>query len=251
MPTSLLTDFAPDPERLAIFRDCIEHYDVGDPAAEWPNNLLSRKTVVYGSGAIACQGNPVRHAVDPHELRYCRQLAAQAILVMGNMPVGMGSESIDPFLPFFIVANQNEPIPEQITPGLIWAKFGGTIFPLASITVEPLQEAGIWWTEVRADGGAEAEGDEEESNNSDGAEVGNDLTAYLRPWRTTMLWFQEQPAFRATAFVRIGEFDALHALPEEQLPAGTKLVGCVLPRLMLGLTHQGSLVGGFGWTVQT
>ena len=34
-------------------------------------------------------------------------------------------------------------------------------------------------------------------------------------------------------------------------PPGTEITGCVLPRLALGLTAQGSLVGLFGYSVQT
>jgi hypothetical protein len=29
-----------DPDRLAVIRECMENYDVGDADAEWPNNVI-------------------------------------------------------------------------------------------------------------------------------------------------------------------------------------------------------------------
>jgi hypothetical protein len=234
MAIAPITDFAPDAEKLAALRACLENYDVGDPGAEWPNNILSRRAVVYGSGVIARQGAPVRHAVDPAELALCRRLAAEAAGIMAGVDVGMGSEAADPFQAFFIAANVDDPIPASIDESLVWSKFGGTIFPLATITVEPLDEAGAWWSEVTYDG-------------SECGEV------YLCPWRAMIRWFREQPAFVDTAFVRIGDRRALWDVEAKkgELPEGTEITGCVLPRLALGLTRHGSLAGLFGYTVQT
>jgi hypothetical protein len=54
------------------------------------------------------------------------------------------------------------------------------------------------------------------------------------------------------AFIRIGDFDALHALESKRCyPKGTEMPGSVLPRLAVGLTRSGSLVGLFGYSVQT
>ena len=68
------THFDPDPDRLSLIRLCMDSFGVGDPGAEWPNNIISRKAVVYGSGAIARQGDAVRHHVDPAELALCQRL---------------------------------------------------------------------------------------------------------------------------------------------------------------------------------
>jgi hypothetical protein len=53
--------------------------------------------------------------------------------------------------------------------------------------------------------------------------------------------------------VRIGDREALWEAEsmKDELPAGTEISGCVLPRLALGLTRQGSLAGLFGYSVQT
>jgi hypothetical protein len=210
----------------------MDNFGVGVPDAEWPNNLISRMAVVYGSGAIARRGSRVRHAVDPEELARCRRLAAEAASCMGGADVGMGSESSDPFREFFIAANADEPAPRQITPQLIRARFGDTLFPAATITVEPLAETGIWWSEVQRDG----------------AESGPE---YFLPWRRLIQWFRGQPEFADAAFVRVGDAGALEELPRDQYPAGTEFPGSALPRLALGLTRQGSLTGLFGFSVQT
>jgi hypothetical protein len=232
MPGTPITQFGPDPDRFAVIRECTEHYAVGDPEAEWPNNIVSRRAVVYGSGAIARRGEPIRHAVDPDEFALCQRLADEAVEAMAELPVGMGSESGDKFRGFLIAANIDEPTPTTITGELIRAKFGGTLFPPDTITVEPLAEAGVWWSEVECDG-AESEPD------------------YFLRWRAMIRWFRGRAEFVDSTFVRIGDSQALWDVPHEQWPQGTELTGCVLPRLALGLTHGGSLVGIFGHCVQT
>lgn len=232
MTKAPLTRFEPDPERLAAIRECMEHYDVGDPGAEWPNNLISRWAVVYASGHIASDGDPVRHAVDPDELALCRRLSAEVAGLMAGVSVGMGSESGDEFRGFFIAGSVGEPAPTVIDEALIRSRFGGTIFPPATITVEPLAEGTDWWAAVQQDG-SESEAD------------------YFVPWRAMIRWFRERPEFVSTAFVQIGERGALWDLPREEWPEGTEITGCVLPRLAVGLTRGGSLIGLFGHTVQT
>ena len=49
----MLSEFDADAGRLAVLSQCTENFDIGDPDAEWPNNILSRKLIVYGSGRIA------------------------------------------------------------------------------------------------------------------------------------------------------------------------------------------------------
>lgn len=232
MANDVIRDFEPDSERLAVIAECMQNYDVGDADAEWPNNILSRRAVVYGSGMIA-RGNAAKpRAVAAEELALCRRLAGEAAETMAGAEVGMGSESGDPFQGFFVAGAIDESVPSQIAEALIRARFGGTIFPPATITVEPLSEEGVWWSEVEADG-AESDPD------------------YFAPWRAMLGWFSEQPEFVSAAFVRIGDRQALSDLPEEEWPEGTEITGCVLPRLALGLTRSGSLAGLFGYSVQS
>jgi len=227
---SVITSFDPDEERLAVIHECMQNHDVGDPDAEWPNNLLSRRAVVYGSGVIAREGVVPTHAVDADELARCKALSAEAAAILAGVDVGMGSEASSPFLAFFVAANVGEPVPSSITEALVRAKFGGTIFPLLSITVEPLEEAGVWWSEIAGDGEADP--------------------AVVGAWRRLMAWSRAQ-GFVDTRFVRIGDARELEDLPEEEWPDGTELPGCVFPRLVLGLTPQGSLVGLFGHCVES
>lgn len=60
--------------------------------------------------------------------------------------IGMGSESSDESYPFYMAAQVGSTdagdIPTEITAEMIRAKFEGTIFPFASVTVEPLQPEG-------------------------------------------------------------------------------------------------------------
>jgi hypothetical protein len=90
MTKAPLTQFEPDPERLAIIRKCMNYYNVGDPGAEWPNNIISQRTVVYGSGHIAREGDSVHLAVAPDELELCRRLSTEIAALMAGVEVGMG-----------------------------------------------------------------------------------------------------------------------------------------------------------------
>jgi hypothetical protein len=232
MPPHQTAHLQPSASRQAVIAKCLEHYDVGSPEAEWPNNMISRLAVVFDSGAIIRQGKPIEQVVSEVELDLCRRLSQEIAGQMSGVEVGMASNSGDEFHDFYIAALGNGEPPERIDQALIRQRFGGTIFPLATITVEPLKEAGVWWEEVVRDG--EGLGDE-----------------YLAPWRRMIAWFQSRPEFRERVFVRIGEYGPLHALSQKDYPPGTQLPPGVLPRLALGLTQAGSLVGLFGVCVQT
>jgi hypothetical protein len=224
----IITHFEIDEEKLTILKPCMENYGVGSDEEEWPHNIISNQAVVYQNGIITRRNSSVSHSVDSTELVLCKTLAAEAENIMSGVEVGMGSESSDTFHQFFIAVNTSEAIPSKIDESLIRAKFGGTIFPLATITVEPLMEAGIWWLEVEYDGSESA-------------------PEYFQPWKSMISWFNNCSEFIDTAFIRIGDSNELFWLGLQQ----NILPGCVLPRLILGLTRHGSLVGLFGISVQT
>jgi hypothetical protein len=224
----IITHFGIDEERLTIFKPCMENYGVGSNDEEWPHNIISNQAVVYQNGVIARRNSLVSHAVNFTELVLCKTLAAEAESMMSGVSVGMGSESSDAFHQFFIAANVNESIPSKIDEGLIRAKFGGTIFPLATLTIEPLKKSGVWWSEVKYDGS-------------------ESTPEYFTPWKSMIKWFNHRSEFIDTAFIRIGDSDKLFWLGLER----NILPGCVLPRRVLGLTQNGSLVGLFGISVQT
>ncbi len=226
-----LTQFKLSSSRLRPLRECMQSFGAGrDPEAEWPMNILSKKTVIYESGAIARRGDPVRHNVDPEEFELCRKLAREAHRTAKDIEFGLDTEAEFAFSPFFIVANIDDPIPRRINEALIRSKFGGTIFPLATISVQPLSEEASWWAEVS--GG--------EANEED-----------VDLWRTLMRWFREQAEFKDTAFVSIGDIASLQGLDQSKYPKGTVSTGSSLPRLVVGLTKNGSLAGLFGHVVQT
>jgi hypothetical protein len=234
MANEIITYFELDQEKLAILGPCIDNYGIGSPDAEWPNNIISQKTVVYQSGVIARNDSQIKHLVNSTELALCQQLAAEAENIMDGVEIGMGSNSSDQFHGFYIAANIEELVSSNINEKLIRSKFGGTIFPSATITVESLTQSGEWWAEVEYDG---SESDPE----------------YFKPWNTMIEWFNNHRDFIDSSFVRIGDRNALLALVlnKDKFPEGTEAIGCVLPRLALGLTSNGSLVGLFGYTVQT
>ena len=234
-----ITNLEPDPERLAVIEQCTDSFGMGKDGADWPNNIISRYAVAYSHGGIARKGEAPAFKVDPEELATCRRLADEALATMEGRNVGMGSEIDSPFRTFFIVANVDDPAVPRITESLVRAKFGGTIFPLATIAIEPLEEHGKWWSEVTHAATPFPGG------------VVKDKEEYMRPWRVMMKWFRTCPEFVDTAFVSIGDWPALARLSEDDYPLGTELPPSVLPRAALGLTKSGSLSGIFGATMQT
>jgi hypothetical protein len=223
-----------DPDRLAVLA-----YAMGivyklkgkvAPLTEFPCNLISRWAVVDEAGGIGRLAAP-SDPPNPDEVELSRRLADEAADIMEGVEVGMGSASSDDyFWPFFIAARVGQAPPSRIDADLIRDRFGRTILPLAVVLVEPVAEEGSWWGEATYDGDI----DEPER---------------LAPWQAMVRWFRDQPAFVDTAFVSIGDA-SLANLAADELPVETQIVGCVWPRLVLGLTAGGSLAGIYGVTVR-
>jgi hypothetical protein len=228
MAETLITHFDPDPSLLEPLLPATE-YEAFDPESytnpDWPGNMLSKRIVVYGDGTIARQGEPVRFAVDSDELALCRRLSDEAEAIVKDLPIAGGSGGYE-FRPFYSTASEGAPVPARIDAELIQARFGGTIFPQAEVTVEPMAETGDWW--ARFERVYEGEPD-------------------LERWRELVRWFQTQQEFVDAAFVRIGDnLEDATGMPEAP---DVEAFGVNMPRLAVGLTRKGSLAGLAGCVV--
>ncbi|MFE4106614.1 hypothetical protein [Almyronema epifaneia] len=224
MSDRVVNDCHLDPERLRPFQECMETYGIGvetddphDPQGEWPHNCISTQTVAYSCGLISRADATVEHNHDAAELAQCWRLAHQASEIMDGIAVGFGSESEDYFRPFFVTAARDAPAPERLNEAVIRAAFGGTIYPVAEIVIEPLVPSANGWQRV-----AKREAETRQA------------------WRNLINWFHSQPELKSPAFVSIGSD-----------PLSDDNGGCVFPRLAIALTPAGSLVGICGYVVYT
>jgi hypothetical protein len=217
----MIRDCQLDPERLSPLVVCMQTYgmDAHAPGSEWPWNLISKNAVAYSCGMIARRGEQTQHNHDAAELARCRELAAKAAALMAGTYNGMGSESDAWWEPFFVTANCGLDAPRRLSEKVIRAVFGGTIYPAATIRIEPLAEGGVWWSEVEMNNGRIGDA---------GWEKG------LVPWRELVAWFRGQQMFHDTAFAMIGEFP----MDENHTNGGNEFL-----RLATGLTAAGSLAG--------
>ena len=218
-----------DADRLAPLVPCMQLPPAGmkDEYADFTLNTISKKAVAYSCGAIALNGVELKHEHDPEELKLCRRIASQAALQMKGTEVGMGSEGGAYFSPFFIAANIGDRVPARLSDRMIHKAFHEAIYPPTKIWIEPLRERGEWWESVLHDCSC-YEGEEKED--------------YLKPWRKMMRWFNENEQLHGVSFVMIGD---------DPLDDEFKNAGCVFPRLALGLTKCGSIVGICSHVVHT
>src|SRR4051794_32420863 len=112
MASDPITHFDPHPERLPGLPPGMGGPAGGATEGEWETTLVSRRTVVYGSGAVARAGDPVRFAVDPDELALCRRLTAEADGLLAGVDTGLGSESTMNFRGFFVAGDAGDPVPD-------------------------------------------------------------------------------------------------------------------------------------------
>lgn len=224
----MLTEFGVDPRWMAAFEPCMNDYDCGDRALyEWPNNVLSVKTVVYENGVISKQGEPVDHAVEPDELALCKRLSDAMHAFVADVLVGMKSEADVHWVPYFCATSAGS---SELDEASVRALFGGTIMPLDRVVVEPMEEAGSFWDDL-------CSGEDE---------------ATLAAWRKLMSFVEAEPELQSGWFVQIGFYEYGETLDfEGEPPAGYEMKGSCLPRMALALTKAGSVVGVFGHVVWT
>jgi hypothetical protein len=139
-----ITEFEPiSLVQLVPLIECLGCLDSGGSRPDWwIGGMLSNRTIVYGSGRIAREGDLVRHKVDPVELTRCRTLADEALSL--GAP-GLSSEGDFQWYPFFVAANLDDPAPEQIDEEVVRERFGGTILPIIQILISPIREGSPWW----------------------------------------------------------------------------------------------------------
>jgi hypothetical protein len=236
MADALITDCRPDGRENSPFAGAMDDY--GEPAdrGRWPWNVLARDAVVYSCGAIALPGTAVPHRHPAAEFALCRRLSAEAEALTSPEPFTPQSwlylvrtSSTNSFLgAFFVVANEGAPAVTSITADEIRRAFGGTIYPPAEVRLEPLREGQPWWKDLAEHYASEPAAAREEA---------------LGRWQTLIRWFEEQSGLLEPSFVVIGE----ERLDDWQ---GQENLGCTFPRLLVGRTPTGSLVGVAGQVVQ-
>lgn len=232
--SQLLTSFPICREKMDLFRPMADPGGVGNIEDEWPNNLLSTQTVIYGDGKFGKYGEQVRHLVDPHEWELCKALSLRA--QERATDVFIPSETQCPLGPFYVVRNADEPPSREITSDVVRDVFAGTLFPLAPIVVDPLSVEEPWWSDVV--------GTEDDEKDTWYAE-------FMGRWREVVNWFQNEKDFINPVFVRVGDDSLSWELDRREYPPGTEMIGCCFPRLILALTPNGSLVGLAGYAVLT
>ena len=219
-----------DLERTSILLECMGMRNGRDSCTidrEFTWNVISKKAVAYSCGMIAREGEQLIHNHYSSEIELCKKLSKEASDIMTGK-VMIDDEGDHAFSPFFIAANKDSPIPEAITEELVRSAFNDTIYPAVEILVEPLTEDTEWWDTVRecAYGLYEEEAD------------------YISCWRSVISWFNGQPKLQSSAFVTIGQ----EAIGDAYSGGGS---GCVFPRLVVGLSERGSLIGIFTCVTHT
>jgi hypothetical protein len=224
-----ITSFALSEEFAALVAPCADSYGSGEgsPGFDWPNNVLSRRAVVYESGVIRNDGEAVDHRVDPDELAFCRELAAE----LGSVANGLvlASEADVPWQPYFRVANVGDDPPRILDEQVLRDLFGGTISPLDPVQTEPFAEDSEFWQEV----------------------VDPESERSVTAWRGLLTRLHGHPSLSAPATARIGFYEYAPAEPVQDPPEGFEMRGSCLPRLVFAWTEQGSLVGLWSHAVWT
>ena len=209
----LVTDCKVDPKRLGVLAECLS----GDPhEGEWPNQYLSAQTVAYSCGMIARFQEVVVHAHDPEELKLCRRLAGKAAKIMAGECVGLNDEGDHTLDPFYIPVNSGDPVPKKLNEEVFRKAMRGTIYQGALLEFEPIAKTSGWFQIVS------------KVDPSYPDEPGK-LKSIAR-WGELYDWFAAQKDLHSQVYIGFKE------------PPGEGFA-VIYPKLFLGLTAAGSLVG--------
>jgi hypothetical protein len=205
--------------------------DYGEPVEKgsWPFNVLSRHAIPYDCGLIGLPDEPLQHRHRQDELDLCRRLSAEAAELMRGMDLVRTVATVSPLLPFFMASNEEAAVVAGVSAAEVRRAFGGAIYPPTEIRIEPLREGEAWWQDIL--------------NFYDCAEGESERTQALQRWRALIAWFDDRSELTQPSFVSVGE----ECLPEWQ---GQVNPGCTFPRLLVGRSAAGSLIGVCGTVVQ-
>lgn len=231
-----------DPRRLLPLLDCMESCGPEHPRDEWDHSCVHPETVAYSCGRLYRHGQPNVHDHDPEELERCRKLAEEAAKVIEGVEINL-SESSSELDPFFITANRGDKVPEGMTREFVIEMFNGAIYPVAHITISPLEEGNSGWESfaVSNEDFSSWPPAERERLKETIAETLRDNERRADRWRELIRWFKSQDELFAASFVEVGNGDPLSEVN----------FGCVFPRLVGAITKAGSLVGVMGHAVHT
>jgi hypothetical protein len=145
----MIRDCTIDLARFSVISECTETYDMEyrAPENEWVWNVISRKTVVYSCGAIGRAGEILEHNHSPIEEERCQRLSQQAADIMAGQLMGCDANE-HRFIPFYVLANDGDTVPDCITETVVRSAFGGTIYPAAKIVIQSLKAEESWWIEA-------------------------------------------------------------------------------------------------------
>lgn len=228
-----------DLDRFLVIAYCMETYgmEYRAPEDEWVWNVISRQAVAYSCGAICREGDSFPHNHDPDEIERCKVLSAEAAKIMAAHHIHEADEECHSLLPFYVAANEGVFTPKILNEETIRSAFGGTIYPFATVVVEPLHD----W--VRAKEKEFVDYLEEDGYPEDDDEWTYEYD-YVKSWRTLTTWFHQQPDLTDASFISIDIHpDAYQKDPQRQGALNQHNGGCVFPRLAIALTPSGSLVG--------
>jgi hypothetical protein len=248
----MIRDCTIDPTRFAVIAECTETYgmEYRAPENEWVWNVISRKTVVYSCGAIGRAGETLEHNHSPIEEERCQRLSQQAADIMAGHLMGCDANE-HRFIPFYVLSNDGDTVPDCITETVVRSAFGGTIYPAAKVVIQPLESDESWWieatesfeepTDPREEYWTEAlEPEELEDDYEDEEEKA--YRTRVEAWARLILWFKNQPELHHPVFVSISVDEPYQSARTDGEPYNG---ACVFPRLAIALTQAGSLAGVF------
>ena len=176
---------------------------------------LSPQTVAYSCGIIARFQDSVVHAHEPEELKRCHRLANEAAQTVKGLLIGLNDEGDHTLDPFCIPVNSGDPAPTQVTEQVFRSSMRGTIYAGAILEIEPFTKSGEWWKIVS------------KVDPSWPDEPGKLQEIAL--WSKLYDWFAAQKELHSPVYIGFKE-------PAEDFAV-------IYPKLFVGLTAAGSLVG--------